>query len=58
MLETSTYGLSQGSLFSILGTDNTFEGAPAILGQSQGIPRLSFMGILDHFGIEIMYIRI
>ncbi|USS88579.1 LTA synthase family protein [Fructilactobacillus hinvesii] len=33
MLETSTYGLPQGSLFAQLGSDNTFQGAPAILGQ-------------------------
>ncbi|WP_035463556.1 LTA synthase family protein [Ligilactobacillus ceti] len=33
MLETSTFGLPQGSLFSALGTDNTFVGAPAILAQ-------------------------
>lgn len=33
MLETSTFGLSTGSLFSSLGTDNTFEGAAAILEQ-------------------------
>ncbi|EFK79511.1 arylsulfatase [Ligilactobacillus salivarius ACS-116-V-Col5a] len=44
MLETSTYGLSQGSLFSILGTDNTFEGAPAILGHSQGYTSAVFHG--------------
>ena len=44
MLETSTYGLSQGSLFSILGTDNTFEGASAILGQSQGYTSAVFHG--------------
>lgn len=44
MLETSTYGLSQGSLFSILGTDNTFEGAPTILGQSQGYTSAVFHG--------------
>ena len=44
MLETSTYGLSQGSLFSILGTDNTFEGAPAILDQSQGYTSAVFHG--------------
>lgn len=44
MLETSMYGLSQGSLFSILGTDNTFEGAPAILDQSQGYTSAVFHG--------------
>lgn len=36
MLETSTYGISSGSLFSSLGTDNTFQGAPAILQQRAG----------------------
>ncbi len=33
MLETSTYGLPQGSLFAQLGSDNTFQGAPAIFDQ-------------------------
>lgn len=44
MLETSTYGLPQGSLFSALGTDNTFEGAPAILNQTQGYSTAVFHG--------------
>lgn len=44
MLETSTYGLPQGSLFSALGTDNTFEGAPAILNQSLGYTSAVFHG--------------
>ncbi|MFT8669362.1 MAG: LTA synthase family protein [Liquorilactobacillus hordei] len=44
MLETSTYGLSQGSLFSSLGTDNTFEGAPAILNQRAGYSSAVFHG--------------
>ncbi len=35
MLETGAYGLPQGSMFSTLGTDNTFEAMPAILNQSQ-----------------------
>ncbi|MCF6515263.1 sulfatase-like hydrolase/transferase [Lactobacillus sp. S2-2] len=33
LLETSTYGLPQGSLFTQVGSDNEFEAAPAILGQ-------------------------
>lgn len=44
MLETSTYGLPQGSLFSALGTDNTFEGAPAILNQNLGYTSAVFHG--------------
>lgn len=34
MLETGTFGLSQGSLFTQLGNDNTFQAAPAIFDQS------------------------
>lgn len=34
MLETGTYGLPQGSLFAQLGSDETFQAAPAILEQS------------------------
>ena len=44
MLENSTYGLPQGSLFSALGTDNTFEGAPAILEQRAGYTTAVFHG--------------
>ncbi len=44
MVETSTYGLPQGSLFSALGTDNTFEGAPAILDQKAGYSSAVFHG--------------
>lgn len=44
MLETSTYGLPQGSLFSALGTDNTFEAAPAILAQKGGYSSAVFHG--------------
>src|SRR5699024_12283621 len=36
LLETSTFGLPQGSLFATLGSDNTFQGAPAILNQLSG----------------------
>lgn len=44
MLETSTYGLANGSLFSTLGTDNTFEGAPSILNQEGGYSSAVFHG--------------
>lgn len=44
MLETGTFGLSQGSLFSTLGTDNTFEAMPAILGQSLNYSSAVFHG--------------
>lgn len=44
LLETSTYGLSQGSLFSTLGSDNTFEAAPAILKQTSGYTSAVFHG--------------
>lgn len=33
MLETSTYGISDGSLFTSLGSENTFQAAPQILRQ-------------------------
>ncbi|RVU71249.1 MULTISPECIES: LTA synthase family protein [Lactobacillus] len=33
MLETGTYGISDGSLFTSLGSENTFQGAPQILRQ-------------------------
>lgn len=44
MLETSTFGLPQGSLFSALGTNNTFEAAPAILNQNGGYSSAVFHG--------------
>lgn len=44
MLETGTFGLSTGSLFTSLGTDNTFEGAPAILNQRAGYDTAVFHG--------------
>ncbi|GBG95112.1 alkaline phosphatase [Ligilactobacillus salitolerans] len=44
MLETSTYGLPQGSLFSALGSENTFQGAPAILNQEAGYSSAVFHG--------------
>ncbi|KRM72989.1 LTA synthase family protein [Lacticaseibacillus brantae] len=44
MLETSTFGLPTGSLFTSLGTDNTFQGAPAILNQTKGYTTAVFHG--------------
>ncbi|WP_225418462.1 LTA synthase family protein [Lacticaseibacillus daqingensis] len=44
MLETSTFGLPTGSLFSSLGTDNTFQGAPALLEQYAGYTTAVFHG--------------
>ena len=44
MLETGTFGLPQGSLFSTLGTSNTFEAAPAILQQDEGYTSAVFHG--------------
>lgn len=49
MLETSTYGLSQGSLFATLGNDNTFQGAPAILNQRAGYTSAVFHGNVASF---------
>ena len=49
MLETSTFGLPQGSLFSTLGTDNTFEAAPAILNQQAGYSSAVFHGNIASF---------
>lgn len=49
MLETSTYGLPQGSLFATLGSDNTFEGAPAILNQRAGYTSGVFHGNVASF---------
>lgn len=44
MLETGMYGLESGSLFSSLGTDNTFQAAPAILNQTDGYTSAVFHG--------------
>lgn len=49
MLETSTYGLPQGSLFASLGSDNTFQGAPAILNQKVGYTTAVFHGNVASF---------
>lgn len=49
MLETSTYGLPQGSLFSTLGSENTFQAAPAILNQEAGYTSAVFHGNVGSF---------
>ncbi|KRN77957.1 sulfatase [Lentilactobacillus parabuchneri] len=49
MLETSTYGLPQGSLFAQLGSDNTFQAAPAILNQRRGYTSAVFHGNIASF---------
>ncbi|KRN29258.1 hypothetical protein IV38_GL000140 [Lactobacillus selangorensis] len=49
MLETGVYGLPQGSVFSSLGSDNTFQGAPAILNQTAGYSSAVFHGNIGTF---------
>ncbi len=49
MLETGTFGLPQGSLFTQLGSDNVFQGAPAILNQSAGYTSAVFHGNVGSF---------
>ena len=49
MLETSTFGLPQGSLFAQLGNDNTFQGAPAILKQNGDYTSAVFHGNVASF---------
>lgn len=44
MLETSTFGLPQGSLFAKLGSDQTFQAMPAILNQRAGYSSAVFHG--------------
>ncbi len=56
MLETGTFGLPQGSLFTQLGSDNTFEAAPAVLGQ-KGYTTAVSMEMWGVFGIETMCIK-
>ncbi|MFC6171358.1 LTA synthase family protein [Loigolactobacillus jiayinensis] len=49
MLETSVYGLPQGSVFTALGSDNTFQAAPAILAQKAGYSSAVFHGNVGSF---------
>lgn len=49
MLETSTFGLPQGSLFTKLGDDQTFQAMPAILNQRAGYSSAVFHGNTGSF---------
>lgn len=49
MLETSTFGLPQGSLFTQFGSDNIFQAAPAILKQQQNYSSAVFHGNVASF---------
>ncbi|CAI2620432.1 LTA synthase family protein [Apilactobacillus apinorum] len=49
MLETSTYGLPQGSLFTQFGSDNVFQAAPSILKQEKGYTSAVFHGNVASF---------
>ncbi|KRK78693.1 LTA synthase family protein [Companilactobacillus nodensis] len=49
MMETSLYGLPEGSLFSKLGSDNTFQAAPAILKQKENYTSAVFHGNVGSF---------
>ncbi|KRN75906.1 LTA synthase family protein [Weissella minor] len=44
MLETSTFGLPQGSLFATQGSNHTFQAMPSILKQEQGYSSAVFHG--------------
>ncbi|GAK30200.1 phosphatidylglycerol-membrane-oligosaccharide glycerophosphotransferase [Weissella oryzae SG25] len=44
MLETSTFGLPQGSLFATQGSSQTFQAMPAILNQDEGYASAVFHG--------------
>ncbi|GGV18377.1 LTA synthase family protein [Lactobacillus acetotolerans] len=48
MLETGTYGISDGSLFTSLGSENTFQAAPQIL-RNQGYTSAVFHGNVGTF---------
>ncbi|SEH43243.1 LTA synthase family protein [Fructobacillus pseudoficulneus] len=49
LMETSTYGLPQGSLFAKLGNDQTFQAMPAILNQREGYSSAVFHGNTGSF---------
>lgn len=49
MLETSLYGLPEGSAMSTYGTSNTFQAAPALLKQKLGYSSASFHGDVPSF---------
>lgn len=49
MMETGVYGLPQGSVFTTLGSDNTFQAAPSILKQSGDYTSAVFHGNVGTF---------
>lgn len=49
MLETSTFGLPTGSLFSQLGSSQTFQAMPAILNQTEGYSSAVYHGNVGTF---------
>ena len=49
MLETGVYGLPQGSVFTTLGSDNTFQAAPSILKQNGDYTSAVFHGNVGTF---------
>ncbi|GKQ42975.1 alkaline phosphatase [Companilactobacillus sp. RD055328] len=49
MMENSLYGLPEGSVFTKLGPDNTFQAAPAILNQQKGYDSAVFHGNVASF---------
>ncbi len=49
MLETSTFGLPTGSLFTSLGNSQTFQSMPAILNQTDGYSSAVFHGNVGSF---------
>lgn len=49
MLETGTYGISDGSLFTALGSSNTFQAAPQILRQHGNYTSAVFHGNVGSF---------
>ncbi|NVY95606.1 LTA synthase family protein [Lactobacillus sp. DCY120] len=49
MLETSLFGLPEGSFFTSLGSNNTFQAAPAILAQKQAYTSAVFHGNIGSF---------
>lgn len=56
MLESGLYGLPEGSFFQKLGGDNTFQAAPAILGQKKGYTSAVFHGNTASFwGRNVTY---
>lgn len=49
MMENSLFGLNEGSLFTKLGSENTFQAAPSILGQTEGYTSAVFHGNVGSF---------